>query len=108
MVTPKAAPVLYALPPQSLPFGFSLRAQQVFQSKAYTLAAKDLADSVTISNQRADRRYETGITVSRTFSDGGGRSLKPQLEFHHLRNDSNDPYYQFEKNIILFGIEFDF
>ena len=93
---------------QSLPFGFSLRAQQVFQSKAYTLAAKDLADSVTISNQRADRRYETGITVSRTFSDGGGRSLKPQLEFHHLRNDSNDPYYQFEKNIILFGIEFDF
>ncbi len=93
---------------QSLPFGILLRAQQVFQSKAYTLAAKDLADSLIISNQRDDRRYESGISVSRTFSDAGGRSLKPQLEFRHLRNESNDPYYRFEKDIILFGIEFGF
>ena len=93
---------------QSLPFGISLRVQEAFQTKAYTIAAKDLADSLTISNQRDDRRYESGITVSRTFNAGGGRSLKPQLEFHHLRNDSNDPYYQFEKNIVLFAIEFAF
>jgi hypothetical protein len=93
---------------QSLPFGVLLRAQQIFQNKEYTLAAKDLADSLTISNRRDDRRYESGITISRPFAYGGGRILKPQLEFHHLRNDSNDPYYQFEKNIILFGIEFDF
>ena len=40
--------------------------------------------------------------------ESDGKTLKPEMEIHYLQNDSNAPYYAFDKNIILFGIAFEF
>ena len=93
---------------QALPFGLTITAKEQVQVKTYTAPAMDLADSLTLGAHRNDHRYETDLTLSRPISLGVGKILKPEMEFHYLRNDSNAPYYVFDKSVLLLGIAFEF
>jgi surface lipoprotein assembly modifier-like protein len=93
---------------QSLPFGFKVVAAQHFQQKTYSAPAMDLADSLTLASHRDDRRTETDLTLSLPIALGPGKTLTPEAEYHHVRNDSNAPYYAFDKSVILLGISFEF
>ncbi|HEY6190826.1 MAG TPA: hypothetical protein VI215_00710 [Bacteroidota bacterium] len=93
---------------QRLPLGLRLSARQLYQRKRYGAPAMDLADSLTLASHRDDRRYETDLTLALPISLGPGKVLTPEAEFHHVRNDSNAPYYAFDKSVILLGISFEF
>jgi hypothetical protein len=93
---------------QTLPFGITLVARELFQQKTYSSPAMDLADSLTLAPQRDDRRSETDLALSLPLRLGPGKTLTPQVEFHHVRNDSNAPYYVFDKSVFLFGLTFEF
>lgn len=93
---------------QSLPLAIILTIQARYQNKTYTTAAMDLSDTVVIANHREDRKFESEVNLSKTFSLAGGKSLKSMVEFHYLRNNSNAPYYDFNKNAFTIGFEFSF
>ncbi len=91
-----------------IPLGLTLGAKELILVKTYSTPAMDLTDSLTLAPHRNDHRYETVVSVARPIPLGEGRVLKPEMEFHYLRNDSNAPYYAFDKSIVLFGIAFEF
>jgi|ERR1041384_2702463 hypothetical protein len=92
----------------ALPLGLTIGARELIQVKTYTVPAMDLADSLTLADHRNDHRYETTVALARPILLGEGKKLKPEMEFHYLRNNSNAPYYAFEKTIVLLGIAFEF
>ncbi|MBI1806533.1 MAG: hypothetical protein HYR76_05720 [Ignavibacteria bacterium] len=92
----------------SLPYAFSMAVNGQFNYKRYTVPAMDLADSLVLADNRIDRRSEVVISLSKSFSVGDGKQLKPEVEYHYLRNNSNAPYYTFDKNVFMAGLEFAF
>jgi hypothetical protein len=93
---------------QILQADFTIGLQGLFQSKEYTTPAMDLLDSVVVADHRMDHRQEYVISVSKAFSAGAGKSIRPVIEYHYFNNDSNAEYYAFTKNVYILGLEFDF
>jgi hypothetical protein len=93
---------------QPFPLAFVLALRTQYQTKRYTVPAKDLADSIVIADSRTDHRSENQASLSKTFLVGQGKNLKLSTEFTLFRNRSNAPYYDFEKNVIQVGLEFSF
>ncbi len=93
---------------QALPFSFTLTVKGVYQKKTYTLPAMDLADSVVIASNRLDERFENEISLTTSIQLSEGKILKPKAIFHYIRNKSNAPYYDFDKNSFLVGVDFSF
>ena len=92
---------------QPLPAGFSAALNEKFIHKKYTVPAMDLSDSLALAPNRIDDQSEFIVNISRIFAFGD-KHLKPELEFHYLRNDSNAPFYVFNKKTFLAGLEFSF
>lgn len=93
---------------QTIPFSINLTIKGDFQKKTYTVPANDLSDTVQVADNRVDRRFEIEINISKTIPFGEGKSVKPRIETHYLRNKSNAPYYDFDKNTFLIGVELNF
>ena len=91
-----------------MPFEFVALVKSNFVQKKYTIPAYDLSDTVIVAGNREDTRFELEINISRMFEFGEGKSIKPRIEFHYLRNRSNAPYYDIDKNTFLLGCEFNF
>jgi hypothetical protein len=79
-----------------------------FVAKKYTIPARDLSDSLVLAANREDNRLDVAMSLSKSISFGGTRSLKPKAEIHYLRNHSNAPYYEFDKSTYLIGVEYNF
>lgn len=93
---------------QTLPLLFILDLNLHFQKKTYSSAAMDLADSLILAPNRIDARTEVEIAVSKRIRFSQGVIVKPHLEYHYVRNNSNAPYYEFDKNAIAVGLELNF
>ena len=91
-----------------LPLSLALSFNGSYDSKFYTYAAKDLDEVTVLANQRRDRRIDLIVSMSRRWHITESSSLKPQIEYRYLNNQSNAPYYNFDKNLFLAGIEFNF
>jgi len=92
---------------QMLPFTLLFSLEGHVQGKTFTSPATSLAGD-TLDAHRVDRRYEIVLNLSRPFMIAEGKTVSPQLEFHYLRNNSNEPFYDFDRNAILAGIEVEF
>jgi hypothetical protein len=92
---------------QNLPAEFQIAVKASYQNKTYTIPAKDLSDTLVLASQRLDTRVETVLSLSKTFHMGAS-SLQPKVEYVYLRNSSNAPYYGFDKNTFLIGIDYDY
>ncbi len=89
-------------------FNILLTTGIAYQTKTYTDPAKDLSDSLIVASHRQDWRTEIELNLSRPLRLGDETSIKPELDFRYLRNSSNAPYYDFDKSVIMAGIELDF
>ncbi|MBI1804318.1 MAG: DUF560 domain-containing protein [Ignavibacteria bacterium] len=90
-----------------LPYQISFSVEGHIQGKTFTSPATSLAGD-TLDTHRIDKRYEIVLNLSKSFTVLGGKTISPQLEFHYLRNNSNEPFYDFDKSVILAGMEFEF
>lgn len=93
---------------QAIPGGIVVGIGQSLQSKTYTVPALNLDDSTIVAPHREDRRYETQISLSKSFPIGSGRTLRPQAQIEFIRNSSNAPFYVFNKTTFLAGLELNF
>jgi hypothetical protein len=92
---------------QKFPFDVMLTAKVEYMHKTYTGPAYNQLDSIVASN-RIDDRDEEVVGISRTFPFSPMMKLRPNLEFHFLRNSSNAEYYNFAISKVTFGLEFNF
>jgi hypothetical protein len=92
---------------QSLPLMLNLTAGFIFQHKTYTYSAKDLADS-SLAINRKDNRSDISLKLERSFSIAKENTINLVGEYHYLRNGSNAPYFDFEKNKFMLGLEYSF
>ncbi|GEM_PF-3492866 len=93
---------------QSFPSAISLSLSGQMTGKSYMQTALDFDSSATTTGSRSDRRFEWEIDLSKSFSFGNNKVLKPQITFVCIRNASNAPYYDFDKYSIQVGMEYDF
>ena len=92
---------------QSLPFQISLAVDGQVKGKFFTSPATSLSGD-TLNAHRVDTRFDLLLNLSKSFVFSGGETLSLQTEFHYIRNSSNEPFYDFDKSVILAGITFEF
>ena len=93
---------MIGLPPKSI------RLQADLLSKTYMAPAMDLSDSIVISDHRVDKKQSYHANLSYPIDLGAGSMLRPIVEYAYFKNESNDPYHQYEKYTITFGLEYNF
>ncbi|HEV8537785.1 MAG TPA: hypothetical protein VGR15_02580 [Bacteroidota bacterium] len=93
---------------QQFPFALMLTMQGTTLHKNYTLDALAFDSTATETGRRIDTRLVTEINLSRPIALSEHSSLRPQLEVHLIRNESNAPYYEFDKATFMIGLEFNF
>ncbi len=93
---------------QQLPLSILLQAGGGFWFKHYADPAYDLSDSVVVASHREDHRSEFSILLSKKILFANTSVLKPAIEIRYLRNNSNAPYYDFDKTVLSAAIEYDF
>ncbi len=95
---------------QLLQSNLMLRLGLDYYDKDYQRGALDLdGNSLPGEVLRADNRHQIWGSLEKTFKIRHlGRSLKLSLEYLYLRNDSNDPYYDYSANVVTLGTELSF
>lgn len=91
---------------QLLPWKMTLKSGLEFQWKDYVnRPALDLNGEVLSSGDlRNDRQVLGWLSLSKSFSVLGGKSVDLFAEFYWIDNQSNDLYYDYQVNLISFGI----
>ncbi len=92
---------------QKIPFDISLEVDGMMKQKTFTSPATSLAGD-TIASNRDDQRYETALIFTRPIPVITDHPFTLTVEFHYIRNMSNEPFYDFDKTVILAGLEFVF
>ncbi len=95
---------------QLLPWEMTLKSGLELKWKDYVdRPALDLSGEALISGElRSDRQVLAWLSLNKTFTLFGGKSLNVVGEFYWMNNQSNDLYYDYQVNLISLGMSTSF
>ncbi len=92
---------------QPLPVNFQATIGGVFRHKRFTSPATGILGD-TLAPNRLDDRFEGVFALSRPFPIFSGRTMNLVGEVHYVRNQSNEPFYDFKKTVLMVGLQMSF
>ncbi len=92
---------------QPLPFSVQATAGGIYRHKRFTSPATGILGD-TLAPNRLDDRFEGILTLARPVPVFAGRSMTLIAEVHLVRNQSNEPFYDFKKTVVMAGLQMSF
>ncbi len=92
---------------QPIPLNIQATVGGVFRHKRFTSPATGILGD-TLAPNRRDDRYEVIFALGRPFPVFAGRSMNLVAEVHYIRNQSNEPFYDFKKTVLMAGLQMSF